>query len=211
LPFLAYLVKGSDQELIKAFLAAEVKVDAQNGGKTALMFMAQDGNLEAVDALLEAGADPEVRDSEGHTAVFYALIFPDVTARLLQANAEVNVQTYTDLTTPLILAAIVKYMATLQLLLDAKADPTLKDSEGKTALHYAIEKKMPPESLEALIAKGADIYTKDNAGKSPLDLLKENGHAELAESFHNRAVEENARKMTAGLEQPLKIRRLKLG
>ena len=51
---------------------------------TALMYAALTGNREAVDTLLRLGADPDILDSEGETALFCALQAGDlvITERL---------------------------------------------------------------------------------------------------------------------------------
>ena len=57
----------------------------------------------------------------------------------------------------------------IKLLLDAAADPNLKDSSGKTALHYLADSEAPhPKALEYLLQAGADINAQDNNGNTPL-------------------------------------------
>ncbi|MDX9899546.1 MAG: ankyrin repeat domain-containing protein, partial [Spirochaetia bacterium] len=56
----------------------------------------------------------------------------------------------------------------VEILLAMGASPDLLDSEGKTALRYAVDRK-DDASAKALVAKGASLFLADKAGVSPLD------------------------------------------
>jgi predicted outer membrane lipoprotein len=77
-------------------------------GDGALHFAADYGSAEAVALLLKRGADPQMRDSRGRTA--------------------------------LMLAALEKSPAPFDLLF-ACVDPTIKDVDGRMAIHHAISSK----------------------------------------------------------------------
>ena len=59
------------------------------------------------------------------------------------------------------------YPEVTKILLEKGADPNIKDDEGKTPLHYAIEFNCP-ESMEVLLEKGADPDIKDGMGNASL-------------------------------------------
>ena len=59
-----------------------------------------------------------------------------------------------------------------RLLLDAGADPDVRDSDGTTALMRAAYFRNV-EAVESLIAAGADIETRDLAGRTALQWLRE--------------------------------------
>jgi hypothetical protein len=62
-----------DVELAKLALNAGAKVNAHNnGGTTALILAAQGQHERLVKLLLDRGADPSIRDAEGHTALWHA-------------------------------------------------------------------------------------------------------------------------------------------
>jgi hypothetical protein len=62
------------------------------GGLTPLLLAAREGRVEAVDALLESGADVNLVDPEQHTPLVYALIngHLDVAGTLIARGADVN-------------------------------------------------------------------------------------------------------------------------
>lgn len=66
-------------------------------GKTPLHWAAINGHLLIVQTLLQAGAEPDAADSEGATALFYAVErnLKDVAEMLIQGGADVNVRNQT--------------------------------------------------------------------------------------------------------------------
>jgi Zn-dependent protease with chaperone function len=106
-------------------------------------FMAED--MELLQQLVADGADIDEKDSEGFTALQYAVNWGDTetTEWLIQNGADVNTADNWG-STPLINAV---YNGTgieiIELLLQNGADKTLVDSEGKTAYDYAIENRDP--------------------------------------------------------------------
>jgi ankyrin repeat protein len=60
---------------------------------------------------------------------------------LLDADADQNVRDFNGGFTPLILATIEGHAEIVRLLLEAGADYTIEDTEGRTALSIALNKK----------------------------------------------------------------------
>jgi len=94
------------------------------------------GDLAAVEALLSAGADPNVREpSGGSSPLITASMFgrtAEATA-LIEAGADVN-QRNDDGSTALITAAFMAHPDIVQALLDAGADRSITNNAGSTAL-----------------------------------------------------------------------------
>ncbi|WP_338471563.1 M48 family metallopeptidase [Niallia sp. XMNu-256] len=102
-----------------------------------------DEDMEMLEQAVTDGADIDEKDSEGFTALQYAVMWGDSESAewLIQNGADVNT---TDSwgSTPLINAVFNDTdVETVELLLGNGADPTIKDSEGKTAYDYAVENR----------------------------------------------------------------------
>jgi cytohesin len=98
---------------------------------------------EAVEALLDAHADPNAADDQGRTPLHAAAekAKPDVVARLLDAKADPNARD-TAGATPLHLAAKLKRKETIELLLQRGADPSAKDKGGRTPAEWAEDEEV---------------------------------------------------------------------
>jgi ankyrin repeat protein len=129
------------------------------------------------DWLLDRGADPNVRDKRGETALHKAVIFdsPDHAAMraLLKRGADVNAKG-DDGGTPLHLAAYLSRATSVEALLAAGADPNARDRLGETPLHGASapQPTASPADVERtihlLLAGGADPGARQTNGGSPL-------------------------------------------
>ena len=127
-------------------------VDAQ--GRTALMYAAEVGRVDMLEALLAFRADVEMRDSYGQTAIFYAAIFSAFSEKGLREE-------------------------TVPFLVAAGADIDARDSEGQTPLHVTA-KLHDIRAVRALIEAGADTELRNARGQSVAELFfPETRHADL--------------------------------
>jgi ankyrin repeat protein len=99
------------------------------------------GDVELVQALLEAKADPEARDHDGRTALHRAAESgaTDVIRALLAAGADVNALDHRGVY-PLMMA---RDAATVELLLSAGADPRIQACDGRTAMGSSLVRALP--------------------------------------------------------------------
>jgi uncharacterized protein len=113
--------------------------------ESALMFAAINGHLEIASALIDAGADV---NKTGWAPLHYAATKGHVgmIELLLENHAYIDTES-PNLTTPLMMAAMYGTVQALKVLLEAGADPQLKNEQGLTAIDFA-NRVNRPESAE---------------------------------------------------------------
>lgn len=135
------------------------------------------------ELLLKAGADPNIRDRTGRTAIHHAVKMRQAASivRLLgESGADVNARA-ADLSgnTPL-LAAVEHYIEdkdrsetalAIRILVLLGADLDLADAGGRTALALAAANDQP-ELIKLLIELGADPDQRMSDGRTPLDYAR---------------------------------------
>jgi ankyrin repeat protein len=153
---LFFASEADHSSIAKYLIARDADVSLTGaGGLTPLMAAAFNGNAELVDLLLNKGADPNALDTSGKAAILYAASrgFTPVVARLIEAGVDVN-RKYEHGLTALMWAA-------------GYADGAgIDDIKGVLAL---------------LIAHGAALDTRDDRGKTALDIARDLGHPEIAD------------------------------
>ena len=130
-------------------------------------------NLNLVQDLITMGADINWYDEKdyNYTPLHAASAWnrPEVVKMLIDAGAELNVQTKGGLT-PLHRTIRMSNSEVAKILIDAGADLNIQEAHGWTPLHWAIEYK-ENEIKQMLIDAGAIIDIKDNRGRKPFDLI----------------------------------------
>lgn len=122
---------------------AEVDGISPERSHTPLLKAALEGHLEAVRLLLQKGADPHRPDGiHGGTALHVAIRSTDRTYDIVQ-----------------------------ELLKHAHVNIELKDNKGRTPLSVAAS-KTDPRFAQMLLDKGADLYSEDETGMTPIDWAK---------------------------------------
>ncbi|HEX6043801.1 MAG TPA: ankyrin repeat domain-containing protein [Pyrinomonadaceae bacterium] len=164
-------VSARDMMSINAFLDAGINPNAQNAtdGRTVLINAAARGDLEVVKVLVQRGADVNVKDKQGYTALFHAIeaMYDDVELVLLsQPGLDPNARGLNGTT------ALLKYVwrdrkDAVDVLLKRGADVNAQDADGDAPLHGAAENGNV-EILNLLLDKGADPNVKNKLGGTPL-------------------------------------------
>lgn len=174
-------ISDGDVNAVREQLAKKVDVNAKEEGTTALHLAASQGNAEIVSLLLEAGANPNIRDEEKQTPLMmlYGENASEILDLLLRAGAKVNVKD-AEGRTPLMVAAEEGNIEAIQTLLTAGAKVNKRDNEGCTALMYAVEEENV-ESVKAILAAGADVRIRNNDGKTALQIAIESDNEEIIE------------------------------
>ena len=188
---LHYALYGSDVscEILSCLIGSGADVNGVNKVKhTPLMIAAKRGHLNALTLLIKHGAhDVDLRDSDGYTALHYAVYGSDISCEILSSligiGADVNART-NNRDTPLMIAAKKGHVNAVTSLVKCGANVDLQDKDGQTALDLALYgSDVSSEILSCLIGSGADVNARTNNRGTPLMIAAENGHINAVTSL----------------------------
>jgi ankyrin repeat protein len=186
-----------DRAMVRLLLEAGADVNERIQGATApeylkgatpIFLAALHGEGEALDELVQAGADVNARNAGGATILHLATDrgHAPVVRRLLQAGADPNRVDQRGVT-PLMSAANAGSAECLWLMIEAGADPNVATSPftpgplgGITALMAAAQGGHETTTL-ALLLSGAKPDVRSVEGKSALDFARDGGHSKVVE------------------------------
>ncbi len=144
---------------------------------------AKEANWPEVRALLEGGADPNLRYGDGTSALHWASYWDELEAARILIDAGADPNAVTDLgVTPLWPAAENGSASMTALLLGAGADPGVRLLSGETLVMTAA-RSGDPETVRRLLEAGADPNEKGTRGQTALMWAAGQGHAEAVELF----------------------------
>lgn len=169
--------RKGDTKKVQALLASDPKLvsDRDGDGNTPLHIAAKYGQLEAAQALVAAGADVNLKNTE---APFLPGDLWDVVGSsnhkdpvtLLQVHG-VNAADNKNGYTPLDMAAFsVHYMPMVKFLIDKGADVNAKSAAGACPLFWAVLRQQRDE-VQYLVDHGADVNAADAYGDTILDMV----------------------------------------
>ena len=176
------------------WLAAGGALVAQAADDLRLVEAARRGDGPAVHALLEAGADANVRQPDGATALHWAVHRGDtaIAKRLVRSGSEVDAANDYGVT-PLSLAVANASAGMVELLLVAGADPNTARDSGETPLLRAASTGSVA-AVEALVAAGAEVDAADPVGEqTPLMLAVSGRHPAVVAVLLARGADVEAR------------------
>ncbi|HEY5999822.1 MAG TPA: ankyrin repeat domain-containing protein [bacterium] len=106
--------------------------------RTPLMVAASEGNKKIVELLADNGADMNLQDRLGYTALHWAAYYNcgAVAEALAKRGASLNIEERKGFT-PLILAAYYGHLGVVKALVEGGARTDIEDKRGQTALDYA--------------------------------------------------------------------------
>ena len=134
--FAKLCANGSVQD-VRAELLKGANPNAENSGRTALMWAVIEDTPEVVSLLLKAGANVNAKNKDGETALMVAAGNGNKATVnfLIDAGADDLIDNYGD--TALIHASVRGNAETVNALIDAGSYVKQKDNSGKMAVDYA--------------------------------------------------------------------------
>ena len=169
-PVLFDIIKN---KLTKEELISLVNLPDDNSN-TPLLYAAFKGSYEKVNILINNGAKVEMRNFMGLSVMHMAaqgdkpnmlIYFKDKFGfSILDRDFPGN--------TPLHWACHMAQENSINFLLSWMNDINILDRKGQTPLHLGIY-KLRPKIIKKLLRKGADVYLKDFAGRSVMDILND--------------------------------------
>jgi ankyrin repeat protein len=167
-------------ELLTRLLGArtDISLNEKYDGRTLLHAAAATLQATNSNLLLERGVDLNAQDNLGRTPLHLAVAQPqgDVLARLLLSRgATVDLRDEQGMT-PLLSAG----PASIKLLADKGTNMSAQDTNGNSALHWAVYRK-GYEAGKTLLSLGAPLDIQNSPGKTPLHLAVEIKDRQMAE------------------------------
>ncbi|KAL7789629.1 ankyrin repeat-containing domain protein [Trichoderma afarasin] len=170
---LASAAEGGHEDISAMLLRCGAKIETKNdyGPTISALNVAVDVDHGSIVKLLLAhGADMEIRDEEGLTALQIAVKGrrPNIVHLLLSYGADINTRDEEGCT-PLHKSTSLRSEGVLKILLANGADMELRDNAGWTALQVA-SRHDETKVVELLLANGADVEARDQEGCTALHI-----------------------------------------
>ena len=170
-------------DVIKSVLAKTEDVNQRDGRQqsTCLMYaiMHRNRDQKLLEAIIEKGADINLKNSSKQTALHIACYYNNIEAAktIIEAGADLDLQD-NNYNTPM-LAACTASPELVSAMLSKGADPKSTNRQGQTALHLACQASYPQSvwdsdlgfrTFEQLLSKFDDVNLKDKQKMTPLAL-----------------------------------------
>ena len=157
-------------------------------GRTPLMIASRYGQLDAMTFLIKQGANVNLQDKEGETALHYAVDGSDVSCEVLSCLIEngANFDAFSNSgCTPLMKAIHNQLIHVVTYLIEHGANIDLQDKNGNTALHHAVGVTNFCDIIDHLVTGGAS-HICNNQGLTPLLLVSDRGNVAVVEHLIKR-------------------------
>jgi len=196
LPLEVAAVEGHDK-VVKLLLEYGAKVDVKGicNQATALGLAAGKAHFSIVKQFLVAGADPKIKDENGCTPLHHAAMYSVSNPEICESNFRKEVIAEKPI-------ANEAQISVVRLLLDYGADPDIKNENGFTPLHHAVNFRNIIVA-EMLFRAGANpllqLHSENNQGKSGLSSIYMAWHNKdydlahiLSSSIFKRSADQNS-------------------
>lgn len=200
----AQAVRSGDVKKLRSLIDQGALVNAPDPwGTTPLVIAAREGQVEAVRALLKAGAEPDGRDG-GMTPLAAAALrgHAPVVRVLLRAGARPDATGLNGLT-PLVSALQQGHTETVRLLLQAGASTRVTDRSGDSPLVMAINAGRS-DLLDLLLTHGANPNQTDGSGLTPLYWARQTQREDMAQRLIAAGAQAERLRVTLRESRPYK-------
>lgn len=146
-------------------------------GNTPLLVAILKKDTATAALLLEKGANPNVKNNYGETPIMLAAKNNDIVLVKLLVAKGVSINSKDGKGNPVLIEAVNKNSPEfVRYLIENGATVNVRDmwmNKEKTALMIAIENYASIETIDLMVAKGADLNAKDSDGNTPLMIAVE--------------------------------------
>ena len=181
-------------EVLQSIIDHDVDVNAINKwNQTALALAVMEGNVDAINVLLNAAADPNIADVDGETCLHEAIrndCRKEVLQSILDHEANVNVTTK-QIFTALMMACTKGNAGVIRILLKANADPNIVNADGDTCLHVTTRKGCNKDILQSLLNHGANVNATNKLNVTALMIACTKGNVDAISALLNAKADPN--------------------
>ena len=156
-------------ESMQLLLDHGADINQLSQGKSPIYIAVKQKQLEAVECLIARGADLNIVNESGKTALGIAFFVEhqQLIWLLMKHGADLYAPMNANRDTPLHMAAAKGYLKMVDFLLSRNANPNAVNQKGNTPLHRAVQRG-DEQIITQLIAGGGDPNLVNNQGKAAL-------------------------------------------
>ena len=173
-------IRANDLPALNALLKSRGPNTRDSRGTTPLMYAAAGGSVDALRALIAAGADVNAANDFGATALMWGITDAEKVRALVAAGADVRARSRMGRTPLYLAAANDGSSATVKLLLERGADPSARDNQQSTPL-IAAALANDIAGIRLLLDRGAGVNDADTFGTTPLMQAAANNNLKAVE------------------------------